>query len=282
MYSVVFEGDNGAKFLFGPDGNNVFDMDLGNGLSVSVGTSQGFSQVGETVESMSVGSRPIKVNGVIFKNIYEGKTRMRKIFAPFTWGRLIFNGTYYTRVCVKDSPTFSSVKDDGRFTMQFLAPFPYFYLISESNLLVGGIEPRFKFPVNYAEPHLFGVRSSNKFSNIYNEGDVEVPLQLHIQSFGDSVNPRITNLSTQEQLQLNGTLTIGETINIYRDKNNVLRAELTTYEGTVDILSWIDDSSDLFLLHVGDNLIGYDDDNGGMSLMVRFTYSPAVVAVYES
>lgn len=282
MYSVVFEGDNGEKFLFGPNGNNVFDMDFGDGLSVSVGTSQGFSQVGETVESMSVGSRTIKVNGVVFGNVYENKKSMRKVFAPFVWGRLVFEGKYYTRVCVKTTPTFSPVRDDGRFTMQFLAPFPYFYLTDQANVLVGGVEPKFKFPVNYAQPHMFGVRSTNKFSKIYNEGDVEVPLQVYIQSFGESINPRITNLQTQERLQINGTLSVGDVLNIYRDNNNVLRAELMTEGQTVDVLSWIDDSSDLFLLHVGDNLIAYDDDGGGLALTVRFSYSPAVVALYES
>jgi hypothetical protein len=140
----------------------------------------------------------------------------------------------------------------------------------------------FKFPVNYGKPHTFGIRSTNKYSNIYNDGDVSVPLQFHIESFGESVNPRITNLETMEYLQINGTLSIGDSINIYRDENNVLRAELTSNGITEDVLSWIDDGSDLFMLHVGDNLVAYDDDGGGTSLTVRFSYSPAVVAIYES
>ena len=52
MYNVIFESENGQKYVFGADGETVFDMDLGNGVSVDIGTSQGFSQVGETVESM--------------------------------------------------------------------------------------------------------------------------------------------------------------------------------------------------------------------------------------
>ena len=282
MYSVVFEGDSGSTYLFGADGNTVFDMDFGNGVSVNIGASQGFSQVGETVESMTVGGRPISVKGTVFGDVYGKKTSMRRIFAPFTWGRLVFDGKYYTRVCVKESPTFSPVKNDGRFTMQFFAPFPFFFFTDQSSVLIGGVEPMFSFPVNYGETHTFGTRSTNKYSNIYNDGDVSVPLQLYIESFGQSVNPRITNLNTMEYLQINGTLTAGDSINIYRDENNVLRAELTSDGRTEDVLSWIDDGSDLFMLHVGDNLISYDDDDGGSSLSVRFSYSPAVVAIYES
>lgn len=282
MYSVIFESDNGATYLFGADGNTVFDMDFGNGVSVNIGASQGFSQVGQTVESMTVGGRPISVKGTFFGDVYKKKATMRNVFAPFTWGRLVFDNKYYTRVCVKETPTFSPVKNDGRFTMQFFAPFPFFFFKDQTNILVGGVEPMFRFPVNYGEPHKFGTRSTNKYSNIYNSGDVDVPLQLYIESFGESVNPKITNLKTMEYLQINGTLSAGDSINIYRDQNNVLRAELTSNGEVSDVLSWIDDGSDLFMAHVGDNLISYDDDEGGASMTVRFSYSPAVVAIYES
>ena len=69
MYSAIFESDNGQKYVFGADGETVFDIDLGNGVSVNVGTSQGFSQVGETVESMTVGGRAITVRGTVFGNV---------------------------------------------------------------------------------------------------------------------------------------------------------------------------------------------------------------------
>ena len=95
MYKVVFESDNGQKYVFGVDGETVFDMDLGNGVSVDVGTSQGFSQVGETVESMTVGGRTITVRGTVFGNVQSRKKIMRKVFAPFVWGKLIFEGKHY-------------------------------------------------------------------------------------------------------------------------------------------------------------------------------------------
>ena len=71
-------------------------------------------------------------------------------------------------------------------------------------------------------------------------------------------------------------------MNIYRDNDNILRAELTSDGNTSDIISWIDESSDLFELEVGDNLISANDDEGGSSLTAKITFSPAVVALYES
>ncbi len=281
MYNVIFESDNGQKYVFGVDGETVFDMDLGNGVSVDIGTSQGFSQVGETVESMTVGGRQINVRGDIFGNVQSRKKMMRKVFAPFAWGKLIFDGKYYIRVCVKDTPTFSPIKDDGRFTMLLYAPFPFFYSVDDAHYNIGEITPMFSFPVNYATPHKFGERGTEKYTNVYNNGDIAVPFNVYMETFGTSANPLIVNLDTQEYLKLNGTLNTGDVANIYRDSNNILRAELSTGGESVDILSWVDDGSTLFQLNPGDNIIAFDDDAGGGSLTVKFTFSPAVVAVYE-
>lgn len=282
MYNVVFENDNGSKYYFGANGTTVFDMDFGNGVSVNIGTSQGFSQIGETIQSKTVSGRPINVNGVVYGNVQERKQTMRKIISPFSSGRLIFEGKYYTRVCVKSSPTFSPIKNDGRFSMQFFAPFPFFYFIAQQHTEIGTITPMFSFPVNYANPHKFGERGAARYKNIVNNGDVSVPFSIFLNANGTSTNPVVTNLVTFQNLKLNGVLSAGDSVNIYRDENNVLRAELTSDGITSDIISWIDESSELYELDVGDNLISASDDENGINLQVKITFNPAVVALYES
>lgn len=281
MYNVVFESDSGEKYVFGKAGNTVFDMDLGSGVPVNIGTSQGFSQIGETMQNRTVSGRTINVKGVVYGNIHERKKTMRKIVAPFSCGRLVFDGEYYTRVCVKNAPTFSSVKNDGRFSMQLFAPFPFFYSINSQISEIGAINPMFSFPVNYATPHKFGERAAARYKNILNNGDVKVPFSIYLHSSGTSTNIVIANLGTLKTLKLNGTLNFGDFVNIYRDDDNVLRAELTSDGVTSDIISWIDESSELLELEVGDNLISVNDDEGGLSLTAKITFSPAVVALYE-
>ena len=80
--NAVFKADNGEKFVFGVNNGNVFYMDIGEGVSVRIGTSQGFSQVGETVQTQSVGGRKIKVVGAIYGNVAQKKKEMRRVFAP--------------------------------------------------------------------------------------------------------------------------------------------------------------------------------------------------------
>ena len=258
-------------------------MDLGSGVSVDIGTSQGFSQIGETVETLAVNGRPITVTGVLFRDIDNQKKNMRKIFAPFVAGKLIFEDGHYTRVYVQDPPSFSSVKKDGRFTMQLFAPFPYFYGQNEESVQIGGIVPMFRFPVNYAEPHSFGKLSEGRFSTIYNDSDVKVPYGFQIIVNGTSTNPTVTNLLTFEFLKINGTFNAGDVINVYRDSNNVLVANVTHGDANVeDILSMIDDDSTLYELAVGDNLISINDDEGGVGMSAKVSFKSVVVALYES
>ena len=282
MYNVVFENDNGSKYYFGANGTTVFDMDLGNGVSVNIGTSQGFSQIGETMQSRAVSGRPITAKGAVYGDVQERKMTMRKVISPFSCGRLVFENTYYIRVCVKAAPAFSPVKNDGRFTMQFYAPYPFFKKLEEKNAEIGSVVALFSFPVNYASPHKFGEKGAARYKNIYNDSDVSVPFSVHLSCSGTSTNPVIADLQTFKTLKINGTMNAGDFIDIYRNDDNVLRAELTSDGVKTDIISWIDESSNLFELETGDNLISATDDEGGASLTAKINYNPVVVAVYES
>lgn len=282
MFEAIFEADNGKQFVFGKNGCTYFGMDIGSGAEVHLGTSQGFLQVGETVETQTVGGRPIGVTGELYGDIPARKDALRNVCAPFTAGRLVFNGTYFIRVHVKAPPTFSAVKNNGLFTMQFFAPYPFYSSTEEKMINIGEILPQFRFPVNYSVVHRFGTRDATKYTNIANGGDVKVPFRLILRSDGECPNVTISNIGTLAYLKINGTLLAGETLEIYRDDEGVLRAELTTEDGVSDAISWIDEGSTLFELAVGDNLIASTDDNGGVNLTASFTYREAVAALYES
>lgn len=282
MFEVIFEADNGKKFVFGRNGSNYFYMSIANGVDVNLGTSQGFSQVGETVENQSVGGRPIDVTGEVYGDVIERKNTLRNTCAPLTSGRLVIQNTWFIRVFVKAAPTFMPVKSNGRFKMQFFAPYPFFFTMDEKHYQIGSVIPMFRFPVNYGKPHRFGTRSTERYTNIINSGDVRIQYQLTLRSEGTSTNPTVTNLTTFSFLRLNGVLKAGDVATIFWDDDNVLRAELTSGGVTSDIASWIDDDSELYELEVGDNLIQANDDEGGAGLVAGITFRPAVVALYET
>lgn len=281
-FEVVFEADNGKKFVFGRNGCNYFGMNIGNGVEVKLGTSQGYSQVGESVETQSVGGRPIDVTGEMYGNIAERKNALRNVCTPFTAGRLVFQKKHFIRVYVKNAPSFSAVKNNGLFKMQFFAPFPFFFDVDEKDFYIGNVTPQFRFPVNYGVPHRFGTRSVARYTNVVNSGDVRVPFRLHLQSNGVCTNVTVTNLNTFAFLKLNGILNAGDAVDIYRDNDNVVRAELSSGGVVSDIISWVDEASTLFELEVGDNLISASDDEGGAALAAHFVFNAAVGALYET
>ena len=281
MYNAVFEADNGRVYYFGVKGKTLFDMDVGEGVSADIGTSQGYLQIGETVENYTISGRNITVTGVIYDDIQNGKKRMRGVFAPFTSGRLTIDGKYYIRVYVKDAPSFSPVRDNGKFSMLLYAPYPYFKEIQTESVLIGEIVPQFSFPVNYQETHLFGTKEKDAVINIYNGGDVKSQFSVIIQCSGVSKNVIIRNLYTFEELKLNGEFLAGDVAMVYKGEDGILRAELTRNGDVIDILSWVDDDSDFFELQIGDNLISATDDAGGENLFVNVVFSNTVVAVYE-
>ncbi len=282
MYEVIFENDNGKKFTFGKNGCCMFAMNIGEGMEVTLGKSQGFAQIGETVETQSVGGRTIDVTGKLWGNMVERKNALRNVCAPLASGRMVFQGTHYIRVYVKAAPSFSAVKNNGLFKMQFFAQYPFFFQFEESYFRLGGVVSGFRFPVNYGTPHHFGVRSNERYVNVLNSGDVRIPFRLVIRSDGSCTNPIITNLTTFAFLKINGKINTGEYITVFRDSLNVLRAELTSGNTVTDVITWIDDESALFELEAGDNLISATDDEGGTAMVASFTFNPAVGVLYET
>lgn len=282
MYSVKYKGDNGKEIVLGKDGGIVCDVNFGEGLVVNMSLTQGFKQVGESVQGKSVGGRTIKVKGVVFNDVRTRKELMRDVFAPFTAGYLIFENKYKIRVHVKSTPSFSTNKMDGRFMLQLFAPDPFFYSLTEQSEFVGEVEPRFSFPINYAKPHVFGETSPRRDLLLNNTGNVPVPYSLELTSISGSTNPVLTNLSTFEFLKINGSLGIDDKIKIYRNEDGNLRADLIHDGETTDILSWIDEGSNFYSLNPGENPVAINDEGGGLGLMTRISFNPAVSAVYES
>lgn len=280
MYSMTFERNDGKRFLFDARNDIVFDMTIGDGLDIDISTSQGFSQIGDSVEGRTISGKAIPVKGVIFKNVPDGKKRLRDMFTPHASGRLVY-GEYHIDVTVKKTPYFSPTKDNGRFTMEFYAPFPFWVLTKGVSALIGGVSKQFRFPVNYSQPHRFGTTVQQRFIKAYNEGAIKVPYHLHIDCAGASTNLTFSNLETFETLKLNGKLIADDALDVYK-KDNILHVELTRNGDVQDVLHWVDERSTLFNVNTGDNLFAINDDEGGAGLLGRLSFNPAVVNVYEA
>lgn len=281
MYSCKFVNSNGNVFLFGVENNLLFDVAGLSGVSVDIGTAQGFSQIGETVQAETVSGQELKIFGTIFKNIPQTKAAMCNTISPFARGKFIFGDKYYYDVVVQNAPEFSPVKNNGAFSLRLFSAFPFPRALDDNSFIIGGITPMFSFPVNYVTPHQFGVKSAARYANILNSGNIKTPFKLVITTETQSSNITLTNLETFKFLKLNGVLNVGEILTIYRGDDNQLRAEKTVDGKTENVIDWIDESSDLFELSVGDNLILASDDEGGDELTVQIIFNSILSGVFE-
>lgn len=283
MYSAKFISDTSKIFAFGVDGGNIFDIEGLSGLSVELGKSQSSGQLGESVINQSITGKNINITGKIFSdNLNLVKNNLVNTILPMSRGQLIINNKYYIYVVVNTAPEVSPTKDKGLFAVSFFAPYPFFRSINQVDKYIGGITPKFSFPINYEEPHMFGDKSEAVYALINNSGNIKVPYKITITSLAPVNDVTITNLKTFQFMRVLGQIDEDDTVQIYRDENNILKAELTTEGVTTDILSRIDEDSNLFYLNVGDNIIQASDDEGGQSLTARIEFSPAWSAIYES
>jgi hypothetical protein len=280
MYKARFENSKGQVFYFGYQHGNIFDIDGLTGQDLKIATSQGFNQIGETVESISIGSKNLEIKGRLLGEATQEKKHMLAVFAPFESGRLIFEDKYFIECSVKYTPLITPEKQDPRFELVLVAPYPYWQkLIAESHK-VGGWQPKFSFPVNYAESHIFAIETTGAFINVYNAGQVEANYKMEFYAKGEVENPEVINVRTQEFVRLNTILQNGEKIVIER-KNGKLIIEKEA-EGIVsDAFDILDEDSDLLFMHVGDNVLKATALRNENLLVTTIIFNAAVVGVYE-
>ena len=117
MYEARFETEDGRSFRFGYPYGSVFSIDPLSELDVVLSTSQGFQQVGVTVESADVGGLSRTIAGRLLGLSKDQRRRMLEVFTPYTSGPLWFNDRYYCRAWVQKTPAFGELKYDTEFTL---------------------------------------------------------------------------------------------------------------------------------------------------------------------
>lgn len=280
MYYAKFTNSKGNTFNFGYKYGNLFDIDGLTGLDVSIAFSQGFNQIGETAENKTVKSRSFEITGRLLGDAAQSKKKMLSVFAPMESGRLFFEDKYYIDCIVQHSPIITIDKKDPKFELVVVAPYPYWQKVTNDSFVVGGYEPAFRFPVNYSEPHTFGIAKAGTFINAFNSGEVDVFYRLEFRSNGETLNPQIRNALTGEYLKLNTTIVAGEKYSIYQTAGG-LSVEFEKNGVTEDAFALLDEDSDLMTIHAGDNLISATAEDGENLLITTITFNAAVVGVYE-
>lgn len=278
MYKARIETDSGKTVNFSFENGILFDIAPLSGVDVSLSTSQGFRQIGESVEGQGVGGITRTISGKVLNSKIQ--QQMLKDLPVFTSGKLYFNDSHYCEIVVKKTPMFSLKNGATRFSMQVFCIDPFWKQKNTLYYSLGGLKKLFTLPTTY-NTHKFGERAGAQFINCHNPGDVKAQLKLTFSTTTQAVNYGVINQRTLEVSRFNDTLEPGELVTLWQEKGRVFATKESSGL-TIDFLGYLSDDSTLFNVLPGDNILKIVADTGENDIIASAEFTPAYMGVIAS
>lgn len=272
--SITFEYDYG--FLI----NKPQGIDT---VSVSLAQAQGINQVGSTIQSSNVQSRPVTISGVLVNtNQSENKDLLLSVIRPDLSAKL-YADDYYLEVRPISTPVIEPFETFSKFQFSVLAAYPYWQRDSSASASLRTVEKRFRlyhngqkqWYINDPNKYRFGEVSQAQFVTIINDGQVPIPYTVTFTALEQVVNPKLIDAATNNYLLLNKTLTAGEkvVVEITHERTYVNSSVSGECRGALDL------GSSFFRLAVGENVIKPDATSGKSYMQVEINFATEIVGV---
>lgn len=274
------------KFRYVNENNDSIDFDYAGGylinkptgidtLSVTLNEAQGIDQVGSTIQSVNVQSRPVTVSGVLVGDFQtKNKDRLLAVVRPDLSGKL-YADDYYLNVNPSATPTIEQRKHFAAFQFSLLAAYPYWQKDDSASATLSGVAKRFKFPWKISKSYSYGEVVTAHFININNIGQVPIPFTVTFTALAEVTNPKIIDAATNKYLLLKKTMVAGEkvTIEITHDRTFVNSSVDGECRGALDL------TSSFYRLAVGDNVLKPEAESGKDNLQVDVSFATEVVGI---
>ena len=244
-------------------------------LNVSLSQAQGINQIGATVQSANVQSRPVTVSGrVVGEGQSAKKSRLLSVIRPDLSARL-YADDYYLEVRPTATPVLEGRETNAAFQFSVLAAYPYWQKDDSATATLSGVIKRFRFPWNVYRPYRFGELVTAQFINVVNNGQVPIPFTVIFKALDAVSTPKLIDAKTNEYLLLNKTMVAGETVTveITHDRTYVNSSVDGECRGALDL------GSKFNRLAVGDNVIKPEALSGKANLLVEIDFATEVVGI---
>lgn len=148
--------------------------------------------------------------------------------------------------------------------INLICPSPFWEDITPENYkledFVGNFRFPFKFPVRFA--------SRGDSRELVNKGDVPTPIKVTF--CGESINPKITNLTTGEFIKVNRSILLNYSLVINTEFGNK-EVKIVAPDGVEqNAFSYIDLESSFFMLNVGENRFSFITDGGQPEVYIEY------------
>ncbi|NOJ74138.1 distal tail protein Dit [Paenibacillus alvei] len=265
MQILKYTNDRGESITFGSSGPFILTTVEGlGGADAEIYKTRSPYQDGSSISRVAINDRMITLRGaVIAKNqeeMYRLRRQLARVLNPQAGGKLVYKNDF-------KSYTIGAIADEGPiwgerhvshqlFNVSFLCPDPFLLdEFEESQVIatwIGGMTFPLVLPTIFAE-------SGPKTINIVNNGDVDTPIRCEFR--GPAGNPRLTNRTTGEYIQINRRLLASDKLIVTTEFGNK-RVEVEDAAGNrTNVLYWIDYGSSFWWLKVGDNIVSYTSDD---------------------
>lgn len=251
--------------------------------------SQGVTQDGSNAEDALLDNRVIRADITIRtrnrEKLYELKRKIYRLINPKTYnkntdkrGELLLyysndHKKYRIYARVEEPADFKQRKNNhDKATISFLCIDPYWLDEKNSLIDIKSVKGGLRFPL--VLPSTFA--SVSFFKKIDNKGDVEAPVE--IEYYGPATNPRVTNETTGEYIQVNMEINEKEKL-VINTAEGFETVNLITPNGIKDVFNEIDIKSTFFKLILGENLIKYTSDVEGAKDRVSIVFSNKYIGV---
>ena len=281
-YNIKAYSDNGNMVNFSLALGIVITDIVGlTETNVEMATSQGVAQVGVTVQNEAVSGKAVVISGMVVGDSTMYRKRLVDTFVPQVGVTLIFNNELELRVRPQVTPAIERAKMNAEFQFTCFAAYPYWRSIERANVVIGGMIPKFRFPINYYEPitHKFGERVQTFFVDANNKGNVKAPFDVVFLAKTTVLNPKITKVDTLEFILIDREMVPNERVTVSMIGGaprvfSLIGGVETEITGQFHI------DSTPFELDVGENYLRYDADVGRDNLECTLILQPAFSGAY--
>lgn len=244
-----------------------------------------YNQVGKSIVSTTVGTRPFSITGWVVDGdgqIQDRCDRLNAFISPVEDYELEYKGKkigFRPDISVAYSTEYIKNNEKvRRFLIQGTCPFPLFTDQEDTAVPFQQTGNMFRFPTNFGqlEPLVFAVTGQSYNVHVFNKGGFATGFIVRIRFSGEVQDPKVRNMTTGKLIGVDRTFTSGEQL------------EISTLPGSRHITLWTEDGKkeDLIkyrnfqtsfatYLQPGDNLIALDcadlDQRSAMDVTLYYT-----------
>ena len=274
MFTLKVENDRGEllNLTTSPD-YTIYKIDGLTPPQATISTSANATMDGSSVSNVRVERRNI----VIYTTI-EGDAEVRRInlykYFPVKHNvKLYFsNGTRDTIIeGIVELIECSLFANKQTAQISIICPKPYFKGVENLTANFSDVNKLLEFPFSIAKGGIeFSAITSNIRKSIVNVGDVPTGAIIELVATGTVIKPVLYDVLKRTHMTLNLTMQPSDKIII---NTNVGEKSITLMRDgmTTNILGYMSQDSDWFVLEAGDNVFTYDAESGNSNLHITFT-----------